>query len=201
MLMKWEADARTLYKEVVKNIPLPVKLIAAPSISRAAEKGAFKCGHKAVSKAGLIEGIFEAVPQSYRARVVANLTALGIDCNEYLNSLAQRAPVQKDLLALWDSLIKLGKEFQIHVNEVRTRAVLETFSPFFRNSPLTFRLESLTDAPPELTVRYLETMKPHTPDPLTTAVLKGFMAEDTSSPFALFEEMKLSFDILERRPV
>ena len=194
--MKWEADARLLYKEVVKNIPLPVKLIAAPSISRAAEKEAYIEGRETVSKEGLVEGIFEVVPQSYRARVVANLTALGINCSSYLNSGSTSNPVQKDLKGLWDNLLKIAEEIRVPVNEARTRSVLETFGFFFRNSPVSFRIERHPHAAPSLSVRYLETMKAHTPDPLTSAVLRGYMAEDTSPLFALFEEMKLKFDIL-----
>ena len=93
-------------------------------------------------------------------------------------------------------MLSTSGSVQVPVDELRTRKVLETYSRFFSSSPLTLRLEVHPGKAPALSVRYLETMRAHTPEPLTTAVLKGYVSEDTSPLFALFEEMKLTFDIL-----
>jgi hypothetical protein len=99
--MRWEPDARQLYNEVVRNISQPVKLIAAPPIRKAAERGAMDRGRTTVTRTDLVDGIFDVVPQSFRARVVANLTSRGIDCSNYLNGSVRRFLDGTDLKHFW----------------------------------------------------------------------------------------------------
>jgi 6-linalyl-2-O,3-dimethylflaviolin/7-geranyloxy-5-hydroxy-2-methoxy-3-methylnaphthalene-1,4-dione synthase len=194
--MRWEPDARQLYNDVVRNISQPVKLIAAPPIRKAAERGAMERGRTVVTRTDLVDGIFDVVPQSFRARVVANLTSLGIDCSNYLNGSVRKFLAGTDLKQLWEMLMSVARHTGIAVDEVRTRAILEAYSQYYRKSPVSLRYVLNPAEGQALSVRYLETVGAHTPDPLTTAVIRGFVDENGSPMFALFEEMKLQCDVL-----
>jgi hypothetical protein len=93
-------------------------------------------------------------------------------------------------------LMSVARHTGITVDEVRTRAILEAYSQYFRKSPVALRFISEPTSVPSLSARYLETVGAHTPDPLTTAVIRGFVDENSSPMFALFEEMKLQCDVL-----
>jgi hypothetical protein len=153
-------------------------------------------GRTTVTRTDLVDGIFDVVPQSFRARVVANLTSLGIDCSNYLNGSVRRFLDGTDLKQLWEMLMSVARHTGIAVDEVRTRAILEAYSQYFRKSPVALRFVSEPTNGPSLSARYLETVGAHTPDPLTTAVIRGFVDENGSPMFALFEEMKLHCDVL-----
>ncbi|MBN2528233.1 MAG: hypothetical protein JXR76_17705 [Deltaproteobacteria bacterium] len=194
--MKWDPDARALYKNVIKNIPLPQKLIATPSISWAAEKTAASRSAMRVSLADVLSGIFEVVPQSFQARTVANLTALGVDCKPYLHGSQRLSVIQTDLKQLWKTLITLGNQLGVAVDEVKTRAILEAYSNYFTRAPIAIGAASNDRMPKTLFVRYLDTVQHQTPDPVTKAVLKGFLPEDDTPLLSLFEEMKMNLEIV-----
>lgn len=194
--MNWESSAKSLYKNIVENIPMPVKLIATPAISAAAEKRATANGKSDVTQTDLIEGIFEVVPQSFRARMVANLTSFSIDCEKHLTICNQPSGEDTNLAQLWSTLLSLSKSYDVPIDEAKTKAALETYSAFYKTSPLSIRMATSPQNNRELSVRYLQTIKAHTPDPLTMAVHNGFIAEDKSPLFLLFTESRQKLDVL-----
>lgn len=197
--MEWDADAKKLCDEVVNHIPKIVKPIAVPAIRNGAQKAALNSGHSVVSQSDVVEGIFKTIPQTYRARIVANLSSLGISCHKYLHptpTTPEIATTNTSLKELMNTLIYLSKQSNVPFNTPKTKTLLQGYGEFFSSSPLSICATVKPKNHPALTIRYIETAKPHVPDPFTMGILADFVEDQQSSIRRLFEELKTQFDIL-----
>jgi hypothetical protein len=87
-------------------------------------------------------------------------------------------------------LKRMSDVAEVTFNEAATRAVIDAYADFFESAPVAMRTTTKPKERRDLSVRYLDMLKKHEPDPLATALVKGFVKNDGHPIYALYEETK-----------
>jgi hypothetical protein len=142
-----------------------------------------------VGEADVIVGFFDITPEAFRSQVIANLTSLGIDYGSYLSG-ASTAGRATDLGRLMADLAAMSKVAEVPFEAAVTKSVIDAYADFFQSAPVAMRTTSKPKERRDLSVRYLDMQRNHEPDPLTTAVKKGFVTDDGHPIYAFYAETK-----------
>ncbi|MBN2342829.1 MAG: hypothetical protein JXX29_22600 [Deltaproteobacteria bacterium] len=194
--MKWEKDAQALYDSVDQHIPAAMKQIANPLIQAAAERRCAQQNADRVTLTHLIEAIFEVVPQTFKARMVAILTSLEVDCGSYIAAAENTKIPQTDIRQLTESMRTLSEHLGLTMRDDKLKKLLSLYDHFFKYSPVSLGVSTNSEKKYALTLRYLETGQAHTPDPLTMAMVNDILPQGRTPLTDFFEEAKRSFDVL-----
>jgi hypothetical protein len=187
--MQWNSVASDLYSRIVDQVPTAQRGLVASPLRRGAEARASRAGTGPVCEADVIVGFFDVTPEAFRSQVIANLTSLGIDYGSYLSG-ASSVGRTTDLGALMADLAAMSKVAEVPFDAAATRAVVDAYADFFRSAPVAMRTTTKPKERRDLSVRYLDMQRNHEPDPLTTALQKGFVKDDGHPIYAFYRESK-----------
>lgn len=187
--MRWNRGASELYSAIVDRVPAAHRALVESPLRRGAEARASRSGAGAVSEADVIAGFFDITPEAFRSQVIANLTSLGIDYGRYLSG-ASTAGRSTDLGALMADLAAMSKVAEVPFDAAATKSVIDAYADFFQSAPVAMRTTSKPKERRDLSVRYLDMQRNHEPDPLSTALQKGFVKDDGHPIYAFYEEAK-----------
>ncbi len=188
--MNWDTSAEALYRRVVDRVPAPQRGLVESPLRRGAESRAARNAAETVTEADVIVGFFEITPEAFHSQVVANLTSLGIDYGKYLNASPSRPERKADLPVLLADLRTMSAVAEVPFDEPKTRAVIEAYAEFFQSAPVAMRTTTKPKERRDLSVRYLDMLRKHDPDPLATALAKGFVKNDGHPIYSFYEEAK-----------
>lgn len=186
--MKWSTASDELYQRLVERVPVAVRALVEAPLRRGAEARASR-GAGPVSEADVVLGFFDITPEAFHSEVIANLTSLGIDYGKFL-SPANAAGPRTDLGQLMADLKAMSDVAEVPFDGEKTRAVIDAYADFFQSAPVAMRTTTKPQERRDLSVRYLDMLRKHEPDPLTTALTKGFVRNDGHPIFAFYEEAK-----------
>ncbi|MBN2528232.1 MAG: hypothetical protein JXR76_17700 [Deltaproteobacteria bacterium] len=193
--MKWEARARRLYQNIVRSIPLPMQLVAARAISRAAEKSGMGKGKSEISSTDIVEGIFKTVPTAYRHRIASSLSSMGVDISGYNDSVYVQKQ-KSDPEALMNTLVRLGRDLDATVNRNSTVRALGAVIDFFGSPVISIQTTTNLNSSRFLSVNFLELMRDHSDDPFSWALKACAVAPVEQAMVSLNDEVRQAFELL-----
>jgi aromatic prenyltransferase len=189
-VMPWNVIAEELYQRIVAQVPDPYRDLVASSLRRGAEGRAMRSPSKVVTEDDVIVGFFDVTPEPFHQQVVLNLNEHGIDGEKYRRNWAGATARKTDLSRLLADLKAMSAVAEVPFTEPKVRAVIEAYAEFFQSAPVAMRTTTKPKEKRDLSVRYLDMMRKHDPDPLATALAKGFVKNDGHPVFRFYEESK-----------
>lgn len=193
--MKWEKETEELFRQFLENVPGLTRTLARTAIHKASEQRCEERDGHVVTTADFIVGIFRSTPHVFQSRARDNLESLGVEYAKYIDTPQRRFKKKIDLKRLQRDLISIGTAFNITCDEARIERVLKAYRPYFETSLSSLNILTTPSKSNAVSVEYFELLRPHDPDPLTTAIKEGFIIEDGHRIFDMFEEARETFDV------
>ena len=100
--MEWDSKVEDLFQKLLDRLPETLRPTVKPMCIEAAEKRAVERQSALVSKDDFITGIFDIVPESFKATVNKDLTELGVDVSKYV----ELKEIRDRMMMSWDSFAK-----------------------------------------------------------------------------------------------
>ncbi len=194
--MEWKPKIKQLYEEVVSRTPETVRPIVGPVILEAAEKKCKERNGKEVSEVDLVIAMFEVTPPPFQDMMTEDLKALGVDLDLYIAKIKCTYKHNTDLKQLVDHVLKIGELAEVSCDEKAMWKVLNAYKDFYTGSTVSIRTNTKPKEKRDISVRYLEHMIPHNPDPYTTAINEELLKKNGHPIHKMVDEILSTFDIL-----
>lgn len=194
--MDWKPEVKKLYEAVVAGTPETVRPIVRPVVLEAAEKKCKERNGKEVAEVDLVVAMFEVTPPAFQDMMKGDLIALGVDLDIYLAKIKCTYKFNTDLKQLVDHVLKIGDLVEVNCDEKAIWKVLNAYKDFYTGSTVTIRTTTKPKEKRDISVRYLEHMIPHNPDPYTVAIDEGLIEKNGHPIHKMFNEILSTFDIL-----
>ncbi len=108
--MEWNKDTKELFERIVNQIPDGFRPAVQPQIVEAAKKRCLNRNGSYIEDGDLITGIFDIIPEAFKAMMVNDLTSLGIDVTRYMELKELRDRIE----CSWDTLEEAFHPGNIH---------------------------------------------------------------------------------------
>lgn len=108
--MEWEKETEKLFEKILEKIPEGFRPSVKPMIIQASEKRCNERNSSYINEADLITGIFDVVPEAFKATTVEDLTSLGVDVERYIEIKELRDRIKVS----WENLQKAFHPGNIH---------------------------------------------------------------------------------------
>ncbi len=194
--MEWQPKVKQLYEKVVAGTPETVRPIVGPVVLQAAEKKCMERNGKAIAEVDLVIAMFEVTPPAFQDMMKEDLKSLGVDLNVYLAKIKCTYNFNTDLNQLVDHVLKIGELVEVSCDEKAIWKVLNAYKDFYTGSTVTIRTTTKPKEERDISIRYLEHMIPHNPDPYTTAINEGLIEKNGHPIHKMISEILSTFDIL-----
>jgi len=194
--MEWQSEVKKLYKNVVLKIPEMVRPVIEPLLFENAEKKCLERNGKEVAEIDLVIALFEVTPPAFQPTMIEDLRALGVDYDLYLPKIKSDFKCNNDLNQMVKDILKLGKITGVKCNEDALWKGLNAYSKFFTGSPVSIRTTTKPIEKRDVSVRYVEMMMPHNPDPYITAINEGLIKKNGHPIHKMIVETIETFEIL-----
>ena len=194
--MDWLPEIKKLFDGMVEKIPEVVRPIVKPALIEAAEKKCAERGGTAVTEVDFVVGMFEVTPPAFQPTMIADLESFGIPYDKYLAKVDSDFKCNTDLDQLVEDMVKLGEFTGVKINPDVIWKPLKAFSQFYIGSPVSIRTTNKPVEKRDVSVRYVELMHPHNPDPYTTAINEGLIEKNGHPIHKMIVEAIDSFDIM-----
>ena len=83
--MEWEKDTEELFERIIEKVPEGFRPSVKPMMLEAAEKRCIERNGSYTNEADLITGIFDIIPEAFKAMMVEDLKSLGIDHTSFFS--------------------------------------------------------------------------------------------------------------------
>ena len=194
--MEWELDIKQLYERIVLRIPEMVRPVVKSTLLEAAEKKCEERHGKKVAEMDLVVALFEVTPPVFQPIMVQDLEALSVDYNLYLPKVSSGFKCNTDLNQMVKDILKLGEITGVKCDEKSIWKVLNAFSKFYIGSPVSMRTTTKPVGKRDISIRYVEMMMPHNPDPYTTAIDEGLLKSNDHPIHEMILEAQDTFNIM-----
>ena len=194
--MEWEQNIKMLYERMVLRIPEMVRPVVKSTLLEAAEKKCEERRGKKVTEMDLVVALFEVTPPAFQPIMIQDLEALNVDYNLYLPKVSTSFKCNTDLSQMVEDILKLGEITGVKCNEKSIWKVLNTYSKFYKGSPVSMRTTTKPVENRDIAIRYVEMMIPHNPDPYTTAINEGLIKNEGHPIHEMILEAQATFDMM-----
>ena len=194
--MEWQSDVKELYDKMVLRVPEMIRPIIGPALFQGAEKKCLDRMGKNVAEVDFVTALFEVTPAGFQPTMIGDLKALGIDADKYLAKVKGAFKLHNDLNKMIDDIMKLCKITGIKGNKEAVWKVIKAYEPFFAGSPVSIRSTTKPVEKRDVSIRYVELMMPHNPDPYTTAIKNGLLKKENHPLHKMYQETLEKIDIL-----
>lgn len=194
--MEWEQNIKMLYERMVLRIPEMVRPVVKSTLLEAAEKKCEERRGKKVTEMDLVVALFEVTPPAFQPIMIQDLEALNVDYNLYLPKVSTSFKCNTDLSQMVEDILKLGEITGVKCNEKSIWKVLNTYSKFYKGSPVSMRTTTKPIENRDIAIRYVEMMMPHNPDPYTTAINEGLIKNEGHPIHEMILEAQATFDMM-----
>jgi len=194
--MEWEPKIKQLYENMVLRIPEMVRPVVKSTLLEAAEKKCEERNGKKVAEMDLVVALFEVTPPAFQPIMIQDLDALNVDYNLYLPKVSSGFKCNTDLNQMVKDILKLGEITGVKCDEKGIWKVLNTYSKYYIGSPVSMRTTTKPVENRDISIRYVEMMMPHNPDPYTTAVDEGLLKIDDHPIHEMILDAQNTFDIM-----
>ncbi|MFO7795583.1 MAG: radical SAM protein [Promethearchaeati archaeon] len=108
--MEWDENTKKIFQQIVKQIPGGFRSAVEPQIVKAATQRCLDRNESYINESDVVLGIFDIIPEAFKAMMVEDLTALGIDVQRYI----ELKEIKDRLKLSWDKLEKAFHPGVIH---------------------------------------------------------------------------------------
>ncbi len=108
--MEWEKETEELFERIAEKIPEGFRPSVQPMIVEAAEKRCLDRNGSYVNEADVITGIFDIIPEAFKAMMVEDLKSLDIDVERYI----ELKELRDRIMLSWDKMEKAFHPGNIH---------------------------------------------------------------------------------------
>ncbi len=194
--MEWQPEVKKLYNNLVLKIPEMVRPVIKPMLFENAEKKCIERNGKNVAEIDLIIALFEVTPPAFQPTMIEDLLALGVEYELYLPKIKSDFKCNNDLNQMVKDILKLGVLTGVKCNEDAIWKGLNAYKKFFSGSPVSIRTTTKPVENRDVSVRYVEMMIVHDPDPYTVAINEGLIEKNGHAIHKMILEVFDTFDIL-----
>ncbi|MFX1259298.1 MAG: aromatic prenyltransferase [Promethearchaeota archaeon] len=194
--MEWLPEVKKLYEKIVAGTPETVRPIVGPIVREATEKKCLERNGKAVAEVDLVIAMFEVTPPAFQDMMKEDLKSLGVDLDIYLAKIKCTYKFNTNLKHLVDQILKIGELVEVKCDEKAMWKVLNTYKDFYTGSTVTIRITTKPKEKRDISVRYLEHLIPHNPDPYITAINEGLIEKNGHPIHKMISEILSNFNIL-----
>ena len=92
--MDWEPEVFELFNKLIATVPETFRAMVKPMLKETAEKKCLERNAAYVNEADLITALFDITPEPFKAESIANLQALGVDVERYIELKEIKATVE-----------------------------------------------------------------------------------------------------------
>lgn len=194
--MEWQTEVKQLYDNMVLKIPEALRPIVSPVLFEKTEERCSKRNGKEVAESDLIVALYEVTPPPFQPTMTADLESFGVDYEKYLLLVKGGFKHQTDLNQLVEDIKRIGEFTGVKCNEEVTWKALNAYKDFFSGSSISMRTTTKPVENRDISVRYVELMIPHNPDPYTTAINAGLLEKNDKPIHKMMAEIDEKHDIL-----
>jgi hypothetical protein len=194
--MDWSPKIKQLYEDMVLMIPEMVRPTIKPMLFDASEKKCKERDGKNVIEMDLVVALFEVTPPAFQPTMIRDLKALGVNVDLYLPKVNSDFKLNNNLNQMVKDIQKLCDLCDVKFNEDAVWKALNVFKKFYSGSSLSIRTTTKPIEIRDVSVRYVEMMIPHNPDPYTTALNKGLLKRNGDPIHKMILEALDTFDIM-----
>ncbi len=194
--MEWQPEVRQLYENMVLKMPVNVRPIIGPVLFNTAEKKCEDRKGKTIAERDLVVAIFEVTPPAIQPGMIEDIKSLGIDYLKYMVYVKSGFKNNVDLNQTVEDLNKIGDITGVKCNEEAIWKVLNAYKTFFSGSSISIRTTTKPKEERDVSIRYVELMVKHDPDPYITAINEGLLEKNGHPLHKMFYEIYDKFEIM-----
>lgn len=194
--MEWQTEIKKLYDNVILKMPEFARPIVGPLLLEKAEMKCEERQGKDVAERDLIIALFEVTPPAIQPTMIADIKSLGVNYEKWLVFVKGGFQHSMDINQTVKDLIKVGEIADVKCNEEAIWKVLNAYKDFFSGSSLSIRTTTKPIEERDVSIRYVELMIPHDPDPYVTAINEGLIEKDEHPLHKLFYEASENFEVM-----
>lgn len=194
--MEWQREIKNLFEGMVSKIPEIVRPVVKPALLETAEKKCAERKGKMVAEIDLVVALFEVTPPAFQPTMIEDLESLGIPYDRYLPKVDSNFKCNTNLDQLVKDIGKLCEITRIKCNEEAIRRAIKPYSQFYIGSPVSIRTTTKPVEERDVSVRYVELMHIHDPDPYTTAINEGLIEKNGHPIHKMIREVQDNFHIM-----
>lgn len=194
--MEWQIEIKELYDNLILKMPETVRPIIAPLLLQTAEK---KCeGRRGanVTERDFVIALFEVTPAAVQPIMIEDLKSLNVDYNKWMVYVKSGFKYNMDLKQTVKDLKKITDLVEIDHNEEAIWKVLNAYKEFFSGSSISIRTTTKPKEQRDVSIRYVELMITHDPDPYITATNEGLIKKDSHPLHRMFYEIYEKFEMM-----
>lgn len=194
--MEWQPEIKELFEGIVSKLPEMVRPIVKPALLEAAEKKCAERKGKMVAEVDLVIALFEVTPPAFQPTMIEDLESFGVPYNRYLAKVDSDFKCNTDLDQLVKDMRKLCEITGVKCNEDAIWKALKPYSQFYIGAPVSIRTTTKPVEKRDVSVRYVDLMHIHDPDPYTTAINEGLIEKNGHPIHKMIVEAQNTFHIM-----
>ena len=194
--MEWQPKIKKLYEDMVLRIPEMVRPVIKPIFLETSEKKCVERNGKNITEMDLVVALFEVTPPAFQPTMIVDLKSLGVDVDLYLPKVNSDFKLNNDLNQMVKDIQTLCELTDVDFNEEAIWKALNAYEKFYSGSSLSIRTTTKPVERRDVSVRYVEMMIPHNPDPYITALNKGLIKKNGHPIHKMIVEALNVFDIM-----
>jgi len=194
--MEWQPKIKQLYEDIVLRIPEMVRAVIKPMLLETSEKKCMERDGKNIKEMDLVVALFEVTPPAFQPTMIEDLKALGVNVDLYLPKVNSDFKLTNDLNQMVKDIQTLCELTEVNFNEEAIWKTLNAYKKFYSGSSLSIRTTTKPVERRDVSVRYVEMMIPHNPDPYTIALNEGLIDKNGHPIHKMILEALDTFDIM-----
>ncbi|MFX1280680.1 MAG: aromatic prenyltransferase [Promethearchaeota archaeon] len=194
--MEWQSKIKQLYEDMVSKIPEMVRPVIKPMLLEKSEKKCIERNGKSITEMDLVVALFEVTPPAFQPTMIKDLKALGVDLDLYLPKVNSDFKLKNDLNQMVKDIHTLCNLTGVNFNEEAIWRGLNAYKKFYSGSSLSIRTTTKPVEKRDISVRYVEMMIPHNPDPYTIALREGLIKKNGHPIHKMILEAFDTFDMM-----
>ena len=194
--MEWQPKIKKLYEDMVLRIPEMVRPVIKPMLLETSEKKCVERNGKNINEMDLVVALFEVTPPAFQSTMIEDLKSLGVDVDLYLPKVNSDFKLNNNLNQMVKDIQTLCELTDVDFNEEAIWKALNAYEKFYSGSSLSIRTTTKPVERRDVSVRYVEMMIPHNPDPYITALNEGLIKKNGHPIHKMIVEALEVFDIM-----
>lgn len=194
--MEWQPEIKELFEGMVSKIPEMVRPVVRPALLEAAEKKCAERNGKMVAEVDLVVALFEVTPPAFQPTMIEDLESFGIPHRRYMAKVDTHFRCNTDLDQMVKDMGKICEFTGVKYDESAIWKALKHYSQFYIGAPVSIRTTSKPVEKRDVSVRYVELMHTHNPDPYTTAINEGLIEKNGHPIHKMIREVQKTFHIM-----
>ncbi|MBD3196646.1 MAG: hypothetical protein GF317_16440 [Candidatus Lokiarchaeota archaeon] len=194
--MEWQKEIENLYNNLVSKMPQSVQPIIGPLLHETCEKKCHERKGDTVTERDFVIALFEVTPPAVQPTMIEDLTSLGVDYNKWMVYVKAGFQHEMDLNQTLEDLKKIADFAGVECDEEAIWEVFNAYKDFFTGSSISIRTTSKPVEKRDVSIRYVELMMQHDPDPYITATKEGLIEKNGHPLHKMFYEIYDKFEMM-----